>query len=50
MLLICAELKFSLIVDYTELGQDNVWATSSCCVVKTNIKKMVFFPQKSYCV
>jgi len=39
---ICAELKFSLIVDYTELDQDNVWATSSCCVLTTDIKKMFF--------
>jgi hypothetical protein len=42
MLVICAELKFSLIGDYAELDQDSVWATSSCCVVKTDIKKIVF--------
>jgi hypothetical protein len=42
MLAICAELKFSLIVDYVELDQDSVWAKSPCCVGKTDIKEVVF--------
>jgi len=42
MLVICAEFKFSLIVDYADLDQDSVWTTSSCCVVTTSIKKIVF--------
>jgi hypothetical protein len=42
----CAKLKFSPNGDYAKLDQENVWETSLHYVVKTDIKKMVFFLQK----